>query len=346
MADTQPNDAFDDELLSAYVDGELSGEQLAQVEQRLREDSQARQLVDELRTLSTTLQAMPHETIGEDLREAVLRRAERSRLPKEKRGVRRWGWAAMALAATLLLMVYQPGEEREEPKLAAVDAVKEKTARPVPELRAPVAKPLAAVVEGAEVFEEAVAEAPVRVVHLMVADDAVDFDQLLASNGLVRIDQVRRKVAPKFERSLSKSSRDRQSESASEAKASPVVEVLAEGTAEQIRNLLSDSQSGIHLYATRGGKAGSLAFGSLSSSLQEYDADQAEGDSSGPAELLLRDGPSSGSADASAIGKAKKQKSMERIQVQFMLHPAPQSAKPAATNKKARSSEKTGGKEG
>ncbi len=347
MADTQPNDAFDDELLSAYVDGELSGKQLAKVEQRLQEDSQAKQLVEELRALSTTLQAMPREAVGEDLRQAVLRRAEHSRLPKEKQllgGARRWGWATMALAATLLLMVYQPGEEREEPKLASVDAVTEKTTpRPVPELRAPMAKPLAAVIEGAEVFEEAVAEAPVRIVHLTIADDAVDFDKLLASNGLVRIDRMRRKVTPKLGRSLRKKAEDQPLESAVDGgkKTPPVVEVLAEGTAEQLRNLLSDRPAGIHLYATRDGKAGSLAFGSLSSSSLD-DAVQSEENSSRPAELLLRSDPGSGNADASAVAKEKKLESTGRIRVQFMLHPAP----PAATNKKARSSKKTGGKEG
>lgn len=121
---------FDDELLSAYVDGELTGDQLAQVEQRLAVDPQARQLVDELRTLSQEVQSLPVETVGDDLRETIRQRAERAMLLGDEerttsradgdRGSRRWVWAAMALAASLFLMVVMPGDSLDEKPVAVV----------------------------------------------------------------------------------------------------------------------------------------------------------------------------------------------------------------------------------
>lgn len=135
MTENIPTDPFDDELLSAYVDGELTGAQLAQVEQRLADDSQARQLVEELRALSQEVQALPRETLGEDLRTTIMQRAERAMLlgseeegslrTREPGSPRRWMWAAMALAATLLLTAYLPNAEQEERPLA--------DAKPVPE---------------------------------------------------------------------------------------------------------------------------------------------------------------------------------------------------------------------
>jgi len=102
-----------DEFLSAYVDGELTSEELAQVEQRLADDPRARQLVEELQTLSQEVQRLPTQGIGDDLRATIMQRAERAMLlgsgpqqtlrPLESSFSRRWVWAALALAATLLL---------------------------------------------------------------------------------------------------------------------------------------------------------------------------------------------------------------------------------------------------
>ena len=65
--DKSPHD-LNDELLSAYIDDELSPEVRAQVEQRLRNDPQARQLVEELRGLSGAIKALPREKFASDLR--------------------------------------------------------------------------------------------------------------------------------------------------------------------------------------------------------------------------------------------------------------------------------------
>ncbi len=70
-------DLPENELFSAYLDGELTAEEQAQVEQLLATSAAARQLMDELRTLSSTLQSLPVHKPGMDLSQRVLRAAER-----------------------------------------------------------------------------------------------------------------------------------------------------------------------------------------------------------------------------------------------------------------------------
>ena len=131
MTEQRQPEPFDDELLSAYVDGELAGAELAQVEQRLANDPQAKQLVDELRALSHQVQSLPQEAVGEDLRSAILQRAERAMLlgtaeqasmpPRNLSSARRWAWAVMALAACLLLTIYLPSTQQDEQPVAKVE---------------------------------------------------------------------------------------------------------------------------------------------------------------------------------------------------------------------------------
>jgi hypothetical protein len=70
----------ENELLSAYLDGELTAVEQAQVEQLLAASPAARQLLDEFRALSSTLQSLPQTKVGEDLGPSVLRTAERRML--------------------------------------------------------------------------------------------------------------------------------------------------------------------------------------------------------------------------------------------------------------------------
>jgi hypothetical protein len=70
-------DLPENELFSAYLDGELTAEEQAQVEQLLATSAAARQLMDELRTLSSTLQSLPIRKPRVDLSQRVLRAAER-----------------------------------------------------------------------------------------------------------------------------------------------------------------------------------------------------------------------------------------------------------------------------
>jgi hypothetical protein len=126
-------DVPQNELLSAYLDGELTVDEQAEVEQLLAASPGARQLVDELRALSSSLQALPSHQIGEDISQEVLRLAEQAQLdpgaaPEKLKGtaeqpegpwramIRRFTrprnlvWAGAAAAAALLLVVVQWGQ--------------------------------------------------------------------------------------------------------------------------------------------------------------------------------------------------------------------------------------------
>lgn len=132
---------FDDELLSAYLDDELTPEERARVEERLKADPRARQLLDELRAVSRVMKELPPATLGADLRETVLRRAERAMLVSGKRdsaggpneigrrmpfgrSKRAWFWAGTAIAAGLMLMVFERelGRNEELPDAVALKA--------------------------------------------------------------------------------------------------------------------------------------------------------------------------------------------------------------------------------
>jgi anti-sigma factor RsiW len=121
----------ENELLSAYLDGELTAEEQARVEQWLAGSPAARQLLEEMRALSATLQSLPAAKIEESLSQRVLRAAERRMLtepaPLEPSAPepsapqpaslsigrrllqpRLWLWPAAALAVGLALWIGGP----------------------------------------------------------------------------------------------------------------------------------------------------------------------------------------------------------------------------------------------
>lgn len=120
----------ENELFSAYIDGELTAEEQAQVEEVLSSSAAARQLVDDLRSLSQSLQALPAYHLDNGLAESVLRRAERQMLsqpaaplpefhqvepPRAERSSwarrllrpRNFAWSAIAIAVALVLMMME-----------------------------------------------------------------------------------------------------------------------------------------------------------------------------------------------------------------------------------------------
>lgn len=74
------DDLSQDELLSAYLDGEVTPQEREQVERWLAESPEARQTLEELRNLSAAVQSLPKAELGEDLADSVLRLAERRML--------------------------------------------------------------------------------------------------------------------------------------------------------------------------------------------------------------------------------------------------------------------------
>jgi hypothetical protein len=122
MTDKNPYENPDNELLSALVDGELTAAERATVERRLRDDPQAQAMVDELRAVSQTLQSLPKQELGVDLREVVLRQAvvRAEQVPASVGGARRWAWAALALAAAVMLAIYVPETVQDGQQVAQV----------------------------------------------------------------------------------------------------------------------------------------------------------------------------------------------------------------------------------
>ncbi|MEE2825250.1 MAG: hypothetical protein VYE64_01335 [Planctomycetota bacterium] len=129
--DKQPNDH---ELISAYLDGELHGDELARVTKWIASDPQYSQLLADLRLISTQIQELPQQTPAEDLTGRVLRQSERTLLQPavdlntsynpdsapagHERGLLRGAvWGAAAVAAALLLSVFLP---RDSAKIASL----------------------------------------------------------------------------------------------------------------------------------------------------------------------------------------------------------------------------------
>ena len=66
----------DDEMLSAYLDGELSAAERREVERRLETDPAARKLLEQIRTVSGEVRSLAPFRLGDDLSAAVLRQIE------------------------------------------------------------------------------------------------------------------------------------------------------------------------------------------------------------------------------------------------------------------------------
>jgi len=119
------------ELLSAYLDGELSAEDRARVEQWLTKDATARKTLDALRAVGASLKGLPTHQLDEDLSQRVLRAAEQQilaeptrladaprpaaqaealsvrRLARRLFSLRGLAWSGLAVAIAILLMVFQ-----------------------------------------------------------------------------------------------------------------------------------------------------------------------------------------------------------------------------------------------
>ncbi len=125
-----PN-SYNDELLSAYLDGELTGDEQALVEERLASDPSAQQLLDDLAMMREDLQSLPTYSLPHDLSERVLQQAEHemlvprndSPMPISKAAPTSWkklAWALLvagAAASIAIVIFYGPGGD-EGPRVA------------------------------------------------------------------------------------------------------------------------------------------------------------------------------------------------------------------------------------
>ena len=119
----QPGD-FSEELLSGYLDGELSSEEQALVESALSRDPQAQQLLEDLQQLRQCLQELPQEQPPEHARQHVIEQVRSiprvqeapASEPVEGKNIARGSsstrsmvpWLAAAAAAVALLVAVPP----------------------------------------------------------------------------------------------------------------------------------------------------------------------------------------------------------------------------------------------
>lgn len=82
-------EALSEEMLSAYVDGELAGQERAAVEAWLAEDPAAREKVEDFRRLSGLFSGIPRTEVPQEFPANVLQLAERRMLLPEPAAVRR-----------------------------------------------------------------------------------------------------------------------------------------------------------------------------------------------------------------------------------------------------------------
>lgn len=94
-----------EELVSAYLDGELQGPALARAERLLQERPEYRQLLEDMRGLRTALVALPRVELERDFYQQVLRRAEREMLSAPEEAVSE---ADPTLSATTLPAITLP----------------------------------------------------------------------------------------------------------------------------------------------------------------------------------------------------------------------------------------------
>ncbi len=128
------NEKFSDEMISAYLDGELSQSERAVVEQHLESSDEARQELDDFRSLSAAIRGVPHPPLPVDFAEQVMRQAERRALlrkpaePAPAPRTRAW-WkptiAVAAVAAAVVFFVQTVPQQEPQPRFAGEDKMAE-----------------------------------------------------------------------------------------------------------------------------------------------------------------------------------------------------------------------------
>jgi hypothetical protein len=77
-------DRVNDELISAYLDNEVTDEERAEVERALADSAETRMSFESLKQVQARMQAIPHLTLADDFHERVMREAQRR---SQKQGV-------------------------------------------------------------------------------------------------------------------------------------------------------------------------------------------------------------------------------------------------------------------
>jgi hypothetical protein len=143
----------ENELLSAYLDGELTPAEKERAERLLADSPAARRTLGELRALAATLQSLPRQKLGVDLSEQVLQAATQRKDAGDpsQRSVPRSGsrplppkipgrfagnprliiWPAIILTVAVLLMVFNSDQRGSRPVARGPDDKTQSGAPPV-----------------------------------------------------------------------------------------------------------------------------------------------------------------------------------------------------------------------
>jgi hypothetical protein len=158
------------ELLSAYLDGEVTAAEQARAEELLAADPQARRFVDSLRALRVRFQDLPLEKLDENLSQRILAAAEdRSRsaaaarpAPAEQPWWREHSWRGMfsrralvwsGLAVAIAAMIAINESQQPKPH-AGRDMARAPERAPAPAAQPPTMDDLARAPEGARRWDE------------------------------------------------------------------------------------------------------------------------------------------------------------------------------------------------
>lgn len=114
-----------EDLLSAYLDDEVTPEERGLVEQRLQESAEWRDVLDEVRGTRSLLQGMPVREAPTGFWDSVLQPDIAPPVPIEsarhRRGKRVVGWlAGAAAAAAVVAVLVIPGEAQVKPSVATL----------------------------------------------------------------------------------------------------------------------------------------------------------------------------------------------------------------------------------
>ena len=157
------NDFPESELISAYLDGELTAAERTQVEQLLAANPATRQWMEDLRAVGAAIKSLPQQRLDEDLSGRVLKIAERRVLtggdnlarPADA-GDRRWWrqvdwrgmaskralfWSGLAMAIAVMIRLNEPPQPAQAPGRQVAVAPKPADAPRAPEVPAPAGPP-------------------------------------------------------------------------------------------------------------------------------------------------------------------------------------------------------------
>lgn len=128
----------DDELLSAYIDGQLTADEVRAVEQWIERDPAARAMVDELRQVSAMVQALPTEPLPAAWSAQLAERLDRAAVNQQPpvnnnrgndtpavtvgRSSRGWWYSAAAIAAAVAVVAYTHFMDEDAPPNMALKA--------------------------------------------------------------------------------------------------------------------------------------------------------------------------------------------------------------------------------